>query len=98
MDIIKDSEISIQLVKEIFQEMFLKQQKEILKLISGNLKITNERIEGLLKDITLIKATCESLKKRKRKEKSRPSKVKQSVAELRKSTKGHRRKSIVSSG
>ncbi|XP_065682334.1 uncharacterized protein LOC136095540 [Hydra vulgaris] len=43
--------------------MFQKQQKDILKLISGNLKITNERIDGLQKDITLIKATCESLKK-----------------------------------
>nr|XP_047142193.1 uncharacterized protein LOC124816600 [Hydra vulgaris] len=41
--------------------MFKKQQKDILKLISGNLKITNERIDGLLKELTEIKETCKTL-------------------------------------
>ncbi|XP_065664570.1 uncharacterized protein LOC136086214 [Hydra vulgaris] len=57
MDAFKDSEISIKLVREIFQEMFKKQQKDIFKLISGN------RIDVLQKDITLLKNTCESLTK-----------------------------------
>jgi plasmid maintenance system antidote protein VapI len=55
------SEISVKLVREIFSEMFKKQQKDILKLISGNLKITNERIDGLLKELTEIKETCKTL-------------------------------------
>nr|XP_047135726.1 autophagy-related protein 11-like [Hydra vulgaris] len=55
------SEISVKLVREIFSEMFKKQQKDILKLISGNLKITNKRIDGLLKEIAEIKETCKTL-------------------------------------
>ncbi|XP_065678181.1 uncharacterized protein LOC136093164 [Hydra vulgaris] len=55
------SEISVKLVREIFSEMFKKQQKDILKLIGGNSKITNERVDGLLKEIAEIKETCKTL-------------------------------------
>ncbi|XP_065681587.1 uncharacterized protein LOC136095223 [Hydra vulgaris] len=43
--------------------MFSKQQKDILKLISGNLKITNDKINELLDEIHKSKQICDSLKK-----------------------------------
>ncbi|XP_065658843.1 uncharacterized protein LOC136083376 [Hydra vulgaris] len=43
--------------------MFQKQQNDILSLISANLKLTNDRIDGLLKEISTLKETCEMLKK-----------------------------------
>ncbi|XP_065683257.1 uncharacterized protein LOC136096051 [Hydra vulgaris] len=58
-----DQIISIKLVRSIFNEMFIKQQNDILKLISGNLKLTNDRIDGLLKEITNIKELCATLQK-----------------------------------
>ncbi|XP_065668202.1 uncharacterized protein LOC136088422 [Hydra vulgaris] len=58
-----NTEVSIKLVREIFQEMFQKQQKDILALISANLKLANDRIDGLLKEINTLKNSCEVLKK-----------------------------------
>ncbi|XP_065650688.1 uncharacterized protein LOC136078805 [Hydra vulgaris] len=57
-----NTEVSIKLVREIFQEMFQKQQKDILALISANLKLANDRIDGLLKEINTLKNSCEVLK------------------------------------
>ncbi|XP_065665718.1 putative leucine-rich repeat-containing protein DDB_G0290503 [Hydra vulgaris] len=58
-----NTEVSIKLVREIFQEMFQKQQKDILALISANLKLANDRIDGLLTEINTLKNSCEVLKK-----------------------------------
>ncbi|XP_065678519.1 uncharacterized protein LOC136093436 [Hydra vulgaris] len=58
-----NTEVSIKLVREIFQEMFQKQQKDILALLSANLKLANDRIDGLLKEINTLKNSCEVLKK-----------------------------------
>ncbi|XP_065645840.1 calcium-binding and coiled-coil domain-containing protein 2-like [Hydra vulgaris] len=51
------------MVRKIFQEMFIKQQNDILKIISGNLKLTNDRIDILLKEANNSKEKCDLLEK-----------------------------------
>ena len=56
-----DKEVSISIVREIFKEMFQKQQNDILKLISESLKISNDRIDGLNAEISSIKESYKTL-------------------------------------
>ncbi|XP_065639374.1 uncharacterized protein LOC136072193 [Hydra vulgaris] len=60
---IDETQIPTNVVREIFHEMFSKQQKDIFKLISGNLKITNDKINELLDEIHKSKQICDSFKK-----------------------------------
>nr|XP_047138981.1 repetitive organellar protein-like [Hydra vulgaris] len=60
---IDETQIPTNVVRDIFHEMFSKQQKDIFKLISGNLKITNDKINEVLDEIHKSKQICDSLKK-----------------------------------
>ncbi|XP_057308067.1 myb-like protein X [Hydractinia symbiolongicarpus] len=54
--------ISVELVRDIFKEMFLQQQKDILKIISSNRAILNDRLDKMKNELEEIKETCTCLK------------------------------------
>ena len=57
--------ISVLMVRKLFKDIFDKQQKYIIALISGNLQITNQKIDTLSKEIEKTKKNYQKLKNEK---------------------------------
>ena len=47
------------LIKEVFQEEFMKQAKNITNLISGNFKLTIQEVHGLKNEINDLRKSFE---------------------------------------